>query len=343
MTDRTDRPAAAPRRVTVVTPGLAAMLSLLALGAVALPSLLPGERSPAREVLGTHPGVIRTLAFAPDGGTLAVGGIDGAVSRWTVATRQGRLVRPPLGDAFGALALAPDVTRVAIGRLGVGVTVYSLVTGQAACRFPADAWLSRSLAFAPRDAGFAVGQADGRVILYSATGHQTADLGKVPAPVAIVVFAPDGWTLAVADVRGTVAVWDVASGRQTACFPHVSHPLNDLVFAPDGTRLVATSATLPCPLLFDLATGREQVVVLGAADLHGAVAFAPDGRTLAMSRGDGAVVLWDQDGQRSRGGIRGRHRGLVWALAFSPDGRRLASGGDDMTVRLWDVPVSAGR
>ncbi len=65
-----------------------------------------------------------------------------------------------------------------------------------------------------------------------------------------------------------------------------------------------------------------------------ALAFAPDGRTLASGSKDGIVRLWDAARGTERRRCRG-HRGAVRAVALAGDGRMLASAGDDHTVRLW--------
>ena len=67
-----------------------------------------------------------------------------------------------------------------------------------------------------------------------------------------------------------------------------------------------------------------------------AVAFSPDGKTLAAGTGSGSVQLWEVLTGAERRRFTGHH-GWVGSVAFAPDGRVLASGGHDTTVLLWDV------
>jgi WD40 repeat protein len=67
-----------------------------------------------------------------------------------------------------------------------------------------------------------------------------------------------------------------------------------------------------------------------------AVAFSPDGRTLASASMDDSIKIWDAATGREVRTILG-HRGWVLSLAFTPDGATLISGSQDDTIRFWDV------
>ncbi|KAL4816118.1 hypothetical protein BDW67DRAFT_191053 [Aspergillus spinulosporus] len=76
-----------------------------------------------------------------------------------------------------------------------------------------------------------------------------------------------------------------------------------------------------------------------------AVAFSPDGQTVASASGTNNCLLprhWSAVTGAGTRTLQG-HMGSVTAVAFSPDGHTVASVSSDTTIRLWDAATGAER
>ena len=116
----------------------------------------------------------------------------------------------------------------------------------------------------------------------------------------------------------------------------------DIVFSKDGQSM-AIACEDKAVRIYDWRSGQLRNTLRGHNERVWAIAFSPDGKTLASCTGEyrtpdqpGEVTVWDLATSKEVMTFRG-HRGLVFGVCYSPDGKALYSGSWDGTVIVWDL------
>jgi len=196
-------------------------------------------RAPA----GVSGQLLTSVAFGPDGTTLAARYSGGNVYLWDTATKKVTVTLTGSDDSagVGSVAFGPDGT-LAVGDASGDVFLWDTASQQttALLTAPPGSQSVDSLAFGPGGT-LAVGSTNGDVYLWDTTTKQRT--ATLPAPAGIndrtsVAFGPDGTTLAVGYHNGDVYLWDTETGKVTGIL-HDPDPGEDgvrsLAFGPGGT------------------------------------------------------------------------------------------------------------
>ena len=188
-----------------------------------------------------------SVAFSPDGKTLAVGDRNGRIYLWNAAS--GRLVATltdPVSKGVNSVAFSPDGAALAAADANGFSYLWNVASGQVkgVLADPVSKGVD-SVAFSPDGKTLAVGDLNGRGYLWEvATGHRGATLDDPTATGALsVAFSPDGGTLAVGDFSGGSRLWDLTTNKLILTIPEPGgKAVGSVAFSLDGATLATGDA-----------------------------------------------------------------------------------------------------
>jgi WD40 repeat protein len=273
---------------------------------------------------------IHSMAFSPDGRTLAVGDESGSLGLWDTRTGRRTAVLGGVGTGY-TVAFSRDGATLAVGSKNGTVSLWDTRTDTRTTTLNEGSAVG-SVAFSPDDRTLAIGTGSGTVELWDTRAHRPTAALKEGSNVVDVAFSPDGHTLAVSDSNTNIGLWDTGSHRRTALLAEGSI-IGGIAFSPDGHTL-AVGDFGGNVTLWNTGT-RQRSATLAEGSPVAAVAFSPDGHTIAAADYGGLVGLWDATTHRRSATVA--NGSIINVMAFSPDGRTLAVGDDVGDIGLWDT------
>ncbi len=285
-----------------------------------------------------HEVALSDLAYAPDGRTFVSASPDLLIV-WDVLSGRQKHVIPGMGRGFTRIDISPDGRWLAAGAQDQTLSIWSLETYRLVHVLTGHSYAVTDVAFGP-DSRFLASVATRWAPEQGQEANATPSANGAVSSMAQNMRELTGSLLAGKEMSSELKLWDLSLAEQNRAelWSNSEGLIEPISFSPKGD-VIACGSTKGTFGLIDVQGSNLQL--FGQNNRLQALAFSPDGRTLAYAQWGKdknefparGIVAWDLASQQELHHFS-NYTGFVEALAFSPDGQVLATVANDFEVYL---------
>ena len=272
---------------------------------------------------------VESVAFSPDGQTLASVSRGGFSTCWEVAKKQARQQHLPA--KVHTHCFLPNGNIHALGSVENRVYVWDVETKETIATLSKHSKKVNAAAYAHTSEVWAIGDIAGNLYVSDGNGKHITLPGHT-ASIESLAFSPNGNQLVSVSRDKTARVWNISSCQEIA-----SLPLNRL----EPERYLGDLHQKQRLRKIQRARSKRENITQSSVEIK-AIAFSPRGDIIAGGL-SWEIRLWDATTYDIRAAILlPRECQRPYALAFSPCGQYLASGSwwagtEKVSIRLWNI------
>ncbi len=291
-----------------------------------------------KTILIGHTMRVNSIAYAPDGETIATGGwhYDNTVRLWHAQTGQ-NISTSRMQTKWGTCVIfSPDGTTYAAAGDDNLVHLWNGKTGEHKITLNGHSERVSCIAYSPDSEIIATGSYDGTIRLWDATtGNHKTTFTSGDGSVTSVAYSPDGRAIVSGNGNGDVQLWDIQTMELKSTLTGHTKRVKSVAYSPDGNT-IATASRDKTVRLWDAATGKTIAILTGYMPINSAM-YSPDGKIIATASEDGKLRLWQVQTGKIKTTFTVDKNGRIGRVAYSPDGKTIAVAKPYDTVFLLDA------
>ena len=201
------------------------------------------KRGAHKRALREHTDFVWSVAFSPDGKTLASGSKDKSIRLFDTNTGVQKRALKGHTDEVLNVVFSPDSKTLVSGSWDATLRLWEVNTGKLNRMRRGYTGSINNIAFSPDRKMIA--SSNGREIhlLDAETGRHERTLKGHSGTVNSIAFSPDGKTLASGSWDTTVRLWEVKTGKHKHVIRAHTGSVSSVAFSPDGKTLASGSGS----------------------------------------------------------------------------------------------------
>lgn len=299
----------------------------------------------ALDLLTGHTAPVKSIAFSPDGETLATGSVDNTIRLWDTHARKLKSTyvaynrQTGISKGVNLLAFSPSgKTLTSNGDIWV-IKNWDLLTGDVIQTFSSDVTPLSAMTYSPDGAMLlTIGNSEKNESLVEYWDADSRDHIKdivLETNLSAAAISPDCKILACGG-EDPLQFYDAETGKHLRNTEMRAGEFKSMEFSSDGQTLI-TGSRWDRVDMWEVRTAKLLKSMVHA-DTVNSVTYSPDGKTIASGSEDGTIKFWDAASGDQIKMITGHTSSKIYSAAYSPDSSTLACGSES-EIQFWDPQI----